>query len=118
MGQIGGKAPALGGNSYNALKLAVKIRPIFKLSMVEGSALRPLEEASVCSATEVPKTCPLDILGKILERFAYDRLPPLAASGPSNHQYGFWRARSTINAVTSGRDFFGTRSIAFRKNRL
>ncbi|CAB0043241.1 unnamed protein product [Trichogramma brassicae] len=45
--------------------------------------------------------CMLDTAGKILERLICDRLEAITESpgGLSNHQYGFKKGRSTINAI-------------------
>ncbi|CAB0039258.1 unnamed protein product [Trichogramma brassicae] len=45
--------------------------------------------------------CMLDTAAKILERIICDRLEATTESpgGLSDHQYGFWKGRSTINAI-------------------
>ncbi|CAB0039998.1 unnamed protein product [Trichogramma brassicae] len=47
------------------------------------------------------QVCMLDTAGKILERIIYKRLEAITESpeGLLNHQYGFWKGRSTINAI-------------------
>ncbi|CAB0043190.1 unnamed protein product [Trichogramma brassicae] len=75
-------APGPDGVPNSALKIAIDTRPDIFLQV-------PL--------------CMLDTAGKILERIICDRLEAITESpeGLSDHQYGFRKGRSTINAIES-----------------
>ncbi|CAD7081162.1 unnamed protein product [Hermetia illucens] len=116
-GRIGdNKAPGLDGVPNKALKLAVKSRPdmfaeLFEACMSEGIfpavwkrqklVLLPKPGKPPGEPSSYRPICLLDTVGKMLERVIYNRLLPVVESqgGLSHRQYGFRKARSTIDAI-------------------
>ena len=110
------KAPGLDGIPNRALKVAVKARPrwfasTFESCMAEGVfpaqwkrqklVLLPKPRKPPGVPSSYRPICLLDTMGKMLERVIYNRLLPFIelAGGLSERQYGFRRARSTVDAV-------------------
>ena len=110
------KAPGLDGIPNKALKLAVKSRPdmfaeLFETCMSEGIFPAPWKRQKLVLLPKAGKPpgepssyrpiCLLDTMGKMLERAIYNRLLPVVESqgGLSDRQYGFRKARSTIDAI-------------------
>ncbi|CAB0041409.1 unnamed protein product [Trichogramma brassicae] len=91
-------APGPDGVPNSAIKIAIATHPDIFLQ-VYTACLRtgkPPEEPS-----SYRSLCMLDTAGKILERIICDRLEATTESpgGLSDHQYGFRKGRSTINAI-------------------
>ncbi|CAB0029854.1 unnamed protein product [Trichogramma brassicae] len=91
-------APGPDGVPNVAIKIAIATHPDIFLQ-VYTACLRtgkPPEEPSSCRPL-----CMLNTAGKILERIICDRLEAITESpgSLSDHQYGFQKGRSTINAI-------------------
>lgn len=130
-----GKAPGPNRIPNLATKEALMCRPQFFADLMQAC----LEEGSFPTIwkrqrlTLLPKPgkspgipssyrpiCLLDTLGKILERIIQNRLLPITegAHGLSDHQYGFRRARSTVDAIATVVNFVrsSTRNIGVRSS--
>lgn len=110
------KTPGPDGIPNKALKFAIRERPdifiqVFQKCLAEGVfpnqwklqnlVLIPKGSKSPEGATSYRPICLLNSMGKILERIIYDRLLQHAEQREalSEHQYGFRKSRSTIDAV-------------------
>lgn len=110
------KAPGPDGVPNIALKLAIEKTPnmfieMFTQCLREGIFPEPWKKQSLVLIPKPNKPlgdpsayrpiCLLDTLGKILEKIICNRLLPIVETrgGLSNSQYGFRKARSTIDAI-------------------
>ena len=110
------KAPGLDAVPNRALKLAVKTRPdwfisVFETCMIEGVfpdrwkrqklVLLPKPNKHPGHPSSYRPICLIDTAGKMLERVIYNRLLPIIEykDGLSERQFGFRQAHSTIDAV-------------------
>ncbi|KAL7299040.1 hypothetical protein TKK_0008135 [Trichogramma kaykai] len=85
-------APGLDGVPNSAIKIAIAMHPDIFLKVYTAYLQTGVFPAPLCM---------LDTAGKILERIICDRLEATIESpgSLSDHQYGFRKGRSTINAI-------------------
>lgn len=111
------KAPGLDGIPNNALKIAIKTRPhlfarLFDQCLKDGIFPTRWKRQKLILIPKPGKTlgepqsyrpiCLLDTVGKCLERIIYDRILKEVekADGISNMQFGFRKAKSTVDAIS------------------
>ncbi|CAB0029769.1 unnamed protein product [Trichogramma brassicae] len=111
-------APGPDGVPNSALKIAIDTRPDIFLQVYTAClrtgvfpacwkrqrlVLLPKPGKPPEEPSSYRPLCMLDTAGKILERIICDRLEAITESpeGLSDHQYGFRKGRSTINAIES-----------------
>ncbi|CAB0043541.1 unnamed protein product [Trichogramma brassicae] len=109
-------APGLDGVPNAAIKIAIATHPdiflqVYKACLQTGVfpacwkrqrlVLLPKPGKQLEEPSSYMPLCMLDTAGKILERLICDRLEAIAESpgGLSDHQYGFRKGRTTINAI-------------------
>lgn len=112
------KAPGLDGIPNKALKIALRNNPqvfadAFNTCLRKGEfpeewkkqklVLIPKPNKRLGDPSSYRPICLLDTIGKVLERVIYNRLLPAVerARGISERQYGFRKARSTIDAINT-----------------
>ena len=119
------KAPGPDGIPNKALKLALMDKPqifanVFNICLRNGEfpevwkkqklVLIPKPNKQLGEPSSYRPICLLDTLGKVLERIIYNRLLPAveSANGLSERQFGFRKARSTIDAINTVLNMAGT----------